>query len=326
MEILTFEDLQTQMQALIQASDYEAALELATEQSTYFPERFPQTYFWRAAMAALSDQPDLALTLLAEILATGFWYNETLLRRSSALGSLQGLPSFEKLITTNRRQMEEDQSHLFPLITLRSQGCCQPGDAPCPLLLGLHSNGSHAQASVPFWQPAASAGWLVGVPQSTQAMWKGAYTWDDRETAEAEIQRHSAALVKSYSIDLQRLVLGGLVTGGETAARMAISGVLPAAGFIAIGSIGATTEYLDHWSALLEANQGRALRGYFLLGQEDVSDPEINILLLIDLFNQAGISCEWEEAPDFDQKTSREYNDSLLRGLDFITSNEQGNS
>ncbi len=322
MEILSFNDLQKQMQELIRAGDYDTALNLVTDQTNNFPEHTAQLGYWRIAMAALNSQPELALQHLEVILSTGFWYNEALLNKSPSLRTLQELPEFQALLEVNRRQREADHSHSFPLITLRNQGGCQSADLPCPLLLALHNTGSNAHASLPLWQPAASAGWLVGVVQSSQAMWKDAYHWEDRQVAEQEIQRNHAALVKNYAVDPGTLVLAGLESGGDLAIHLALSGILPISGFLAIGLQGNLEDEINQWLEQLQVKSRRNLRGYLIIPEDDLSIPNVTIEKMLERFSQLGIPCEFEQTPGSSGDFPPEYGDSLLRGLDFIISGQ----
>jgi len=318
MEYLTFDDLQTHIQALYREKDYAAALDLATEQSPNFPEQFHLLYYWRVCMAARTNQINLALQLLDELINNGFWYVETLLRKSPSLLPLQGIPEFEQRIERSRQLQSEERSRLYPLLILRSTGHCSAGQEPCPLLIALHANASTAQQSVDCWQAAASAGWLVAIPQSTQAVWKGAYVWDDREVMEQELLRHFHALTKQYSVDLQRVVIAGHSLGGELAIWLAIKGILPTAGFIAIGPGGPLMDGVENWTALLEENNSRTLRGYLILGDEDSTISPNQVHMLTKILNRAGISTEIEEIPGAGHDFAPEYADGLLRGLNFI--------
>jgi predicted esterase len=294
-------------------------LNLATEQAANFPEQSHLLYYWRICMAARTGQNELALDLMQEIQQTGFWYGETLLRFSPSLQSLQDNPQFEELINLNRLLRQREESQMFPLLTLRSQERCQSQDEPCPLLIALHANASTAQASLDFWRVAASAGWLVAVPQSSQAMWKGAYVWDDEEITRNEIRKDYASLIAQYAIDPQRTILAGHSMGAEMAMRMALSQTILASGFIAIGPGGPFMDQISNWNELIQISQVRDLRGYIIFGQEDRTIPQENIYPLVEMLNQAGIPTEVEEIPDVEHDFSPEYESSLIRALDFVS-------
>ena len=318
MEYLTFVDLQTHIQALYQQGDYAAVLELASVEMTNFPEQFHLLYYWRICMAARLQETELALTLLDELMDNGFWYGEALLRKSPSLQPMQGQPEFEARLERSLALQELEQGQLFPLLILRSEGRCTDSDERCPLLIGLHANASIAQASVDFWRAAASAGWLVAIPQSTQAIWKGAYVWDDREKTEQQLSRQLQILLKQYSLDPGRVVIAGHSMGGEIAAWLAIEGLLPVQGFIAIGPGGPLMDDVENWTALLAKKPAHNLRGYLILGEEDETITQENVHLLAEILNQSGIPTDLERIPAAGHDFSEEYADALLRGLNFI--------
>lgn len=318
MEFLTFDDLQAHIQESYQQGDYAGVLELATAETPNFPEQFHLLYYWRICMAARLADNDLALRLLDELLDSGFWYSETLLRQSPSLADLQGKSEFEARIARSLALQELEQEQLFPLLVLRgSERCTEPGDA-CPLLVGLHANLSTAQASVEFWQAAAETGWLVAIPQSTQAIWKGAYVWDDREKTAEQLDRQLQILRKQYSLDPDRVVIAGHSMGGEMAIWLAVAGLLPVEGFIALGPGGPLIDEVENWTEILNNRRRQELRGYLILGDEDTTIPQENVVLLGEILNQAGIPTGVEEIMAAGHDFAEEYRDALLRGLNYI--------
>ena len=321
MRLQTINDYQTQLQQLYQSGDYSAALALAAEGATKFPDHSLLLYYWQITMAARLGNIDQSLYMLKQVLAAGNWYGEVLLRQSPSLKPLQGIEEFEQLVLLNRELQEREADQLYPILTLRSQGQCRAGGTPCNLLLALHANGSTARDTVPFWRPAASTGWLVAIPQSSQPMWKDAYIWDDREYTTEEISRHYTALCKQYAIDQNRVVLGGHSMGGEMAIWLALTAAVPAQGFIAFGPGGLYMDDLESWKPLIQANRESAMRGYLVIGQEDDTIPSANVHRLVEMLGKASISCHLEVVPDVGHEFSVEYESCLLRGLDYIQGN-----
>jgi len=313
-----FNDLQKHLQELYQNKEFAVALSLATRQFDRFPENRILLYYWRITMAVRTGDIPLSLRLLREALSSGVWYGDALLRKSPSLKSLQGLPEFENLIELNQELAKEDHQESFPLFTLRPEGRCQEESLACPLLLALHANASTAQGSMSFWKPAATTGWLVAAPQSTQAIWKGAYIWDNREVTEREIRRYYSLLQAGYSIDPQCTVLAGHSMGGETAIWLALKGVIETIGFIAIGPSGPFIDEPIIWEPLIQENLTGNLRGYIIIGKADTEISPENIQKLIKMLNQAGISCKLENIPNAGHDYIPEYDASFLRALDYL--------
>jgi predicted esterase len=192
--------------------------------------------------------------------------------------------------------------------------------------VALHANSTTAQASVDFWKPAASTGWLVAVPQSSQAMWKDAYMWDDMEITMEEIQRHLASLERQYTLDTTRLAVAGHSMGGEVAIRLGLGGAIDAKGLIAVGPGGPFMDVPEGWEELAEQARERLsiagthwLRCYIIYGGDDVTISSENIRALADKLIKAGFDCEVERVPGAGHDYHPSYAPAMLRALEFIS-------
>ncbi len=314
----SFEETYIRLQNLFQAGEYAEALEAATEAVQIYPEQRTVLDYWRMGMSARLGDADLALEILRQAVERGQWYSEVLLRRSPSFKSLQSLPVFEELVARNQIMAEQDPATQYPIYTLRPEKRCQAGGPPCPLLIGLHSNMGTVYSSMGFWKPAAANGYLVAALQSSQALWKGAYVWDDRDLTERDVKHAYANLEENYAVDSRRLILGGHSLGGEMAIWLAIKGAVPAAGFLAIGPGGPWIDNLEQWQPLLREHTPTSLRGYIIAGEQDLSIPHENIETLVEWLNRAGISCELEIVPGLEHDHTPEYDPAVQRGLNFI--------
>jgi predicted esterase len=269
-------------------------------------------------MASLINETALALQLLEEALEAGLWWAEAQLREESDLQSLQGLPQFEQLVEVCQKRHAEAQAQAVPvLLTLQPEGGCQAGLQPCPLLLALHGNDQTAEGSVGFWRSAVSRGWLLALPQSSQVRGPDGYIWNDQDRAVREIQEHYATLCEQYAIDPDRVVLAGFSRGGELAIWLALSGTIEVRGFIAVGPGGPYTNEPDKWAPLIEASQGRGLRGYLVVGEQDIFCYE-GTQALAALLKSRDIPCELEVHPNLGHDFPPDFQQSLARALEFL--------
>jgi len=318
MNDLTFSDLERQLYQLYQNGEYAQALDLATREASRFPTEAWLVTYWRICLASLLGEMALALQLLEEALAAGLWYAETQLREDTDLQSLQGLAEFERLVEVCRDRHGEAQARaVSALITLQPEGGCQAGLQPCPLLLALHGNNKTAEGSVGFWRSAVYNGWLLALPQSSQVRGPDAYVWNDRDWAVREIQEHVATLCEQYAVDSERVVVAGFSLGGELAIWLAMSGTIEARGFIAVGPGGPYMREPDKWVPLIEASQGRGLRGYLVVGKKDVFCYE-GTQALAGLLKSRDVPCELEVHPNLGHDFPPEFQQSLTRALEFI--------
>jgi dienelactone hydrolase len=297
---------------LCSAGAYAEAYQLATRAAARFPASAQATvYNWRFCTASLMGELDLALRLLEEALDAGYWYGEADLREDQDLAALRSRPEFERLIARAGRRRDEVLAQAQPLLKVIVPA---RGTAPYPLLLALHGNSSNLAESERYWRSAAERGWLVALPQSSQAMGAHTYGWNDHDWAVCEIKQHAAAIAASYPIDPARSVVAGFSMGGGLAATLALGGELDACGFIGVGPFLAN---VGSMRPLLEAPRRRPLRASLVASQRD----EYCYLVaqqLAALLPAHGIPCELELHPDLGHAFPPEFERSLLRGLDFI--------
>lgn len=318
MNDLTFSDLETQLFQLYQNGEYARALDLVTREAGRFPTEARLVCYWRICMASLINETALALQLLEEALEAGFWYAEAQLREDPDLRPLQGLPEFERLVEICRKRQAEAQAQAVPaLITVQPEDQAQAGPQPCPLLLALHGNNGTAENSAGFWRSTVSNGWLLALPQSSQVRGPDGYAWNDRDWAVREIQEHVAVICEQYAVDPNRVVVAGFSLGGELAIWLALSGTIKARGFIAVGPGGPYMNEPDKWVPLIEASQGRGLRGYLVVGEQDIFCYE-GTLALAELLRSRDFPCELEVHPNLGHDFPADFQQSLSRALEFI--------
>ncbi len=314
---LTFNELLTQAAQFYQSGEYAEAFDLITREAGRFPTEARRTYFWRVCMASLINETELALRLLEEAVAAGLWYPETQLREDPDLLSLQGVPQFEQLVEVCRQRQAEAQAQAVPTLTvLEPEVGCRDALRPCPLLLALHGNNQNVESSIGFWRSAVSRGWLLALPQSSQASGPGIYAWNDRDWALREIQAHYARLREQYAVDPNRVVVAGFSMGGEVAIWLALTAAIQVRGFVAVGPGGPYIQAPDNWTPLIEASRERDARGYLIVGEQDIFCYS-GTQALATLLSLHDIPYELEVHPRLGHEFPPEFEQSLARALQF---------
>jgi predicted esterase len=306
----TWDAVQREFWQLYRSGAYAEALDLVTAYEALFPRR-GRFYNWKMCMAARVGNIPLALQTLQETVDAGLWFGRASLREDQDLVPLQGLPEFERLAAICEERYAAALAQATPqLLTVEPKHTSRP----FPLLLALHGNNSNSETSVDNWRPAVDRGWLLALPQSSQLGDFDAYVWNDRERAIAEVREHVATIQREYVIDPARVVVGGFSMGGGLAVWLALSGAIEARGFIAVGP------YLDDvglLQPLIEARQGRKLRGYIVVGDQD--DPSYRISQeIVALLRSHDIACELEVHPNLGHVFPPAFDESLAKALDFI--------
>lgn len=310
----TFDALTQQLIHHFQNKQYAEALELVTREGPNFPENRIWADYWQMCAAARVGNHALLFQVAERSLADGLWYGQSLWRQTPSFAPLQGETDFERLVATSHAAEKQDA----PTEPVRITQLPEHHSPASPLLVALHGNQHTAAHTLPFWQAAVAQGWAVAVPQSSQAMYKGAYMWDDLTVSFADVEAHFAHWQQTLTFDGSRVVLAGHSMGGLVAIQMALTGALGVRGFVANGPAVPFIEEPETLEALLPAARERGLRGYFIVGDkdEDIFVEEINALAA--KLQAAGLACHMEIVPNATHDYVPAYDAALLRALAFV--------
>jgi dienelactone hydrolase len=313
-EVRTWDHVYDQFIEIAGTGDYQAALALLNEEREHFPENQEATDYYRLCMTARVAPAARVFEMLQSKLDADFWYGEHILRASPSLGPLQGNPEFERLVALHTaRQQSFTPEH--NIAVLEPTGA----SAPLPAMIALHGNMSNHEEAAAAWAPVADQGRLIGVPLSSQLIWKGTAVWDDYETARRDAKAAFDNLSATHGTDPHSLILGGFSMGGETAIRITLDGSLPARGFIALGPGGPSMENPEQvFAPLLASATEHDLRGYIILGESDTTIPQQAIHRLIAMLNEAGIPCGHETLPGVAHAYPTNFSEIIARALAFV--------
>lgn len=312
-----FVDLQGMLLKLYQQHDYGEAFELANREAGRFPMQIQRMYYWRICLAALMNNTNLALLLLEELIAEGYWLPEDWLRNETDLKSLQGVFAFERLLLICERRHANAQAHSTPqLMTLLPGTLAYRSSTSLPLLLALHGNFRNAGISVDYWRPSVAENWLLALPQSSQVFGPNIYTWDDREWAEREIIAHMESLDGQHRLDHQRSVVGGFSVGGRLAIWLALNDIIPLRRFIAVAPLLYEDE-LDHLRPMMESCRQRGVRGYIVVGAQDQRCYQ-GARAFTKMLHEHDIPCTLEIYAHLGHDFPPDFDQSLLRALHVL--------
>lgn len=315
----SFNEIIAMMQTHFTNKSYGEGLALATTSLKHYPEEFPLINYWRMSMAGGLGVYPQVLQILQETLAAGCWYADSVLRSSPWLEALQGDEEFERLAAISAQMRRVDPLDQAPILTLRQEGACQPGAEPgCPLLIFLHGNQQSARQHIKHWHSLSNQGWLVALPQSSQALWAEAYTWIDMDSAVEEVKANYLKLTEQYGINNDSVLLAGTAMGAEVALELALSGQIPCGGFILHAPAGPNTGDPAAWQPLIEGARGRALRGVIVMGEQDENILPDNVRRLAEMLNQAHISTELINIPALGHEYPSNFDEILQLAIKYI--------
>ncbi len=307
----TIQELMDVIEQGFASQNWAPTLELVVAAMPRFPEHSTLLNYYSACLAARLDRYDESLTFLQGILDSGSWLSENILRKSPSFVPLQGRADFEALAarSLDLHARERAEGRESPLIGEPS------GPQPWPLLIALHGNSSNAAAFAEPWKTAQAAGWLTALPESSQAVWRDTYVWNDQQVGTADVLACYRALCEQYSIDSMHGIIAGHSMGGQLALRLALTESLPLCGFILLGPY---FPELDEWGALIAAAQGRPLRGVVFLGENDRALPQDHVRAVVDQLNAVGIVCRLEMLPGRGHEIPPDFAELLKPALDFV--------
>lgn len=310
----TFDALTQQLIQHFQNKQYAEALELVTREGPNFPENRIWADYWHMCAAARVGNRALLVQVAERSLADGLWYGQTMWRQTPSFAPLQGEADFECLVAASHAAEKRDTPAEPVLITHLPEN----HSTASPLLVALHGNQRTAALTLPFWQAAVAQGWALAVPQSSQAMYKDAYMWDDLTVSFAEVETHFAHWQQTLMFNERRVVLAGHSMGGLVAIQMALKGALGVRGFVANGPAVPFLEAPEELEAFLPAARERGLRGYFIVGDKDEDIFVDKIHALAEKLQAAGVACYVEIVPDATHDYVSTYDAALLRALAFV--------
>ena len=286
--VTTFDRLASRVFDLYERQQYRQALDLLDREGDGHPEQAWHIGYWRVCLLTRLGDGEAALTHLEQLLDQGLWIPLTWLRNDPDLAGLRGHPRFERAVVVCEQRQREAQRAVTPRrVVLLPEGTtpcpgengprqgsesAPPGWNSVPVLIALHGNGENAARAAGCWRFVASRGWALLVPQSTQVMGPDAYHWDDLDRGAHDVVYHYRSMLGDAaapraSLAPTRVVLAGFSRGAALALHLALSGVLPARGVIALAP------HLRDWSYMEEllgpSPRNPGLRAYLLAGSRD---------------------------------------------------------
>ena len=305
---MNFLQLTKEMTRLYSDGKYADALSLTEQHAGQFPEHAARTTFWRMCLLSMSGRKDDVISVFRQGLDNGLWWGERQFVDTD-LDAVRDLPEFQRLMQVSidrymqaNKEAKPDRAVLVP----------DTYNSNLPLLIALHGGGGSKDSNLEEWEVARRRGWLVLSPQSTNLIFPNAYWWaEDLDQRLLDIRFHYDEILQNYPIDQTRIVTAGISQGSGIAIHAALSGKIPARGFI---SIAVGWPHADEIAAL--APHAKNIRGYFVIGEKDhtlQSATEIRMIL-----REHKIPFAEEVHPDLGHEFPHDFEKSFNRAIDFI--------
>ncbi len=310
----SLDELTVEMMRLYTAGKYPQAFELVERHAGQFPEAGARLTLWKMCLLSLCGRPDEVLSVFQRGLDEGVWWADSQFQDPD-LDAVRDLPGFRRLMAISREKYCEARKH-----ARRDQTILLPdGPAPraYPLFIALHGRSGNKDTDLEYWELARRKGWLVLSAQSTQPVSPNSYCWDDVDVAMADLLHYFGKVSEQYHIDPLRVVTAGFSQGGGLAVYAALSGKLPACGFIGVGAFFAEPGLL----APLAGRSG-SLRGYFVVGGQDPSLE--NTRTIQGILKESGVRYLDEVFSDLGHAFPPDFGASLDKAVEFILRSSNG--
>ena len=254
--------------AMIDAGDRAAALDVLAGAEAALPLHAAHIYSWRAGLLAELGRTDAALDELDAAFAAGCRYKVEWLRDDRRLAGLRGLARFDDVVERAASRYARMQAKARPGLATFMPAIPRPASG-CPTLIALHGNNSNVAQTQPYWESAARDGWLVALPQSGEiGASPGSFTWNDRDRTLSEVEQHVQDLREKSLVDERTVVLAGFSMGALQALALILTRRFKACGVI---SVGAYLPHIREFRPLIESGNAAGVRFHIVVGTRDPS-------------------------------------------------------
>jgi predicted esterase len=312
MTALAQEDVLETALELYEQEAYAEAYALVTGAAQEQGLESARIYNFRICLANRSGQSDLALRLLAEALAQGYWSDPDQMLDDEDLLTLRDDAEFQRLLDICRGQQAAAQRTAQPELHLMWPVAV----TPAPLLVALHGNQQNAADTALAWESLTAAGWCVALPQSSQMAGDKAFVWNDLAAATAEMRTHAESLRQHPRIDFSHCVVAGFSMGARQALWSVLDGIFHPHGLILLGP---WLPELPAWVPLLPRLAVAGTRTYVIIGGADHSCLP-HAQALVAALHDHGLPCELELHPGMRHRYPPDFATSLRRVLTYVGS------
>jgi predicted esterase len=233
---------------------------------------------------------------------------------------LFGSERYERFLSRNERLRQEVQERTEAEYTV----ILPPGYSnhrSYPVFISLHGDNSNIRMIRDRWVPLTLGGeFLLAFFQSSQFSGTDRYVWsEDGERSRNEIVELYQRLREEYSIDEEKVIVGGFSSGGALAIDAVLTGRIPAQGFVALCPAGVQVNRAD--AERLAAARSRGVTGTILWGEEDpfsLDEQE----KVAGLLREAGVRYELAVIPGLGHALPHDIGQRLDEALRFIRGRE----
>lgn len=315
----SFYDLDMDFTALFNGEKYDEALSLMNDSKTLLTEeeydksryniKFSEAYVY-----AVTKKNDQCFDNIKELIEEGTSFP----LHWGLFDFMSEYKGYESLVETNKKLIEKNQENSEFQYEVRVPESYD-SSKKYPVFFCLHGDGFGCNMDTSIWnwkgQALLERGYIVVYPQSSQVYFHNAYGWlQDEELSRKELRDCYDKVAKDYSIDENRVILGGFSGGATTVINAAIHNIFPISGVFAL----CPGDYLDK----LEAEELSVLteRGtkIFILEGDQGKDPAVQHIL--EVFKEGGVMHRYVINTGIGHAFPEDLTEKIERAEEFIFS------
>jgi predicted esterase len=230
----TYAEMRAEIFDLYNQERFEDAADILKDALEVFPDHLQANCVNLALMYVRLEKAEDGLKALEYGLENGIWYGKyTFLDPTWDL--LKEVSGWAELVARNEEARAAAALRVKPRLEVVLPAEYDPG-RDYPLFLALHGGGENLDQFMPNWTSSSlSEEFIVAYPQSTQLIAMDGYNWtEDMEVSLAGIRDAFTQVVEGYSVDTDRVIVGGFSSGGVASLEVVLRQTIPVRGFVVL--------------------------------------------------------------------------------------------
>jgi dienelactone hydrolase len=310
-ETTSYAEMRAYLGELFEQKKYAEAAAMLERMLDRYPGHARANTYNLAAARALMGQPDKAIDALEDGLRRGAFFSRWDFD-GATMAPLKQHARFPAFLQANLDRVAEADKKA----AMKLEVATPPGydlGRRYPLFLALHGGDENTAMLKPNWvSPRLQGEFIVAFVQSSQVTSMTGFHWQDEDRTRRDLQAAYADIVARYSVDPDRVIVGGFSSGGFASLVTAFHQTLPARGFVALcPEVPATLTDADITAAVK-----RGLRGALLTTELDHRVEAQRALA--ERWKKLGLDGEFTVTPNIGHWFPKDFGQQLDRAIERI--------
>ena len=311
-EFSNYREMRDYFGKLYEQEKYEEAAIVMEKGLLDFPDHIEANAFNLAFIYVKLKQFDKSMDALQYGLDHGVWFSiYTFL--SDVWKPCRELEKFQKILDRNEELRQEAQKLAKPELVILTPEKYEKGNK-YPLFIALHGGNSNIANFREAWKSEKlSTKFITVYVQSSQIVAMNGFNWtEDIEIAKKEISEAYHKVFAEYSINENKIIIGGFSSGGIAALEISFCNTIPVRGFISLcpGKPESFTE-----ENITEA-KNRGIRGTILTTE---MDPRLEVQKeMVELLKSTGFEYQFVITPNIGHWFPADLDMKIDEAIEFI--------